>query len=678
MEILAPAGSFESVKAAVLAGADAVYFGAGSFNARRNAENFDKDGLDAAVEYCHVRGALAYLTLNTLISDTEMSDALSLAQLACEVGIDGFIVQDLGLCEILKRSAPNMPLHASTQMSIHTLQGARLLHEYGFKRVVLSRECSKKDLQKISNYANKVGLELEIFVQGALCMSVSGQCLFSALLGGRSGNRGLCAGTCRLPFSVDNGNGYDLSLKDLNLYNYFADFEKMGIKSLKIEGRMKRPEYVAMAVDAAVAARDNAAALPDKLDSLQKIFSRSGSTDAYYTGKIGADMFGVRSEQDIDNSKEIKNSAHELYRRERARVAVDMALTVKAGENCRLCVTDGLHTAMAMGNMPQAAQRLALSADFAKEKLAKCGGTPYYLRGFCADIGDGLALAASELNRMKSAALDKLSALRAKQSSIAFHKNLPQITAKSRINPQLIGSFQTPKQIPDNASLYMYVLPLDTADDELQTLVKIGKNVAVRLPAYINDEDYVQNRLNAVKQLGISVALTDNLGGIPLIKAADMTVFGGSGLNIYNSYSAASPLLDNAFALTLSYELSSTQISAIRSKTAVCVNAYGRIPLMLIKSCPRRAHNGCKGCDGKITDRKGIDFRLMCECGATRLYSDRPLYIAERLREFTADYYMLNFTDETKEQAAEVIAAYKSGTPYSGSFTRGMYTKGVL
>ena len=271
-----------------------------------------------------------------------------------------------------------------------------------------------------------------------------------------------------------------------------------------------------------------------------------------------------------------------------------------------------------------------------------------------------------------------MSRLRAKPKSVDFHEYLPQITAKNRINPQLIGSFQTPKQIPDNASLYMYVLPLDTSDDELKKLINSGKNVAVRLPAYINDEDYVQNRLNAIKQLGISIALTDNLGGIPLIKAADMTFFGGGGLNIYNSYSAASPLLDNAFALTLSYELSTAQISTIRTNAAVCVNAYGRIPLMLIKSCPRRAHNGCKGCDGKITDRKGIDFRLMCECGATRLFSDRPLYIAERLREFKADYYMLNFTDETKEQAAEIISAYKSGKPYSGAFTRGMYTKGVL
>lgn len=678
MEILAPAGSFESVKASVLAGADAVYFGADSFNARRNAENFDKDSLNAAVEYCHVRGALAYLTLNTLISDAEMNDAVTLVKQACEAGIDGLIVQDLGLCEIIRRSAPNMPLHASTQMSIHTLQGARLLHEYGFKRVVLSRECSKQDLRKISDYANKVGLELEIFVQGALCMSVSGQCLFSALLGGRSGNRGLCAGTCRLPFAVNNGNGYDLSLKDLNLYKYFADFEQMGIKSLKIEGRMKRPEYVAMAVDAAVAARDNVSALPNKLDNLQKIFSRSGSTDAYYTGKINADMFGVRSEQDIDNSKQIKNSAHELYRRERSRVAVDMSLTVKAGERCRLYVTDGKHSAYIDGRLPQTAQTLALTPDFAKEKLSKCGGTPYYLRDFTTDIDDGLSVATSELNCMKKAALDELSTLRAKPNSVVFSENLPQIISANRMSPQFIGSFHSVSQIPENALLYMYVLPLDTSDDELCSLINSGKNVAVRLPAYINDENYVSNRLYAVKQLGINVALTDNIGGIPLINAAGMTFFGGSGLNIYNSYSAASPLLDNVFALTLSYELSSLQISAIRSKNAVCVNAYGRIPLMLIKSCPRRAHNGCKGCDGKITDRKGIDFRLMCECGVARLYSDRPLYIAERLCEFSADYYMLSFTDETSAKAAQIISAYKSGKPYSGSFTRGMYTKGVL
>lgn len=678
MEILAPAGSFESVKAAVLAGANAVYFGAGSFNARRNAENFDKNGLNSAVEYCHVRGALAYLTLNTLISDAEIADALMLVKQSCEAGIDGLIVQDLGLCEIIKRSAPNMPLHASTQMSIHTLQGAKLLHEYGFKRVVLSRECSKKDLQIISDYANEVGLELEIFTQGALCMSVSGQCLFSALLGGRSGNRGLCAGTCRLPFSVENGNGYDLSLKDLNLYKYFADFEKMGIKSLKIEGRMKRPEYVAMAVDAALAARDNPSDLPQKLCSLQKIFSRSGCTDAYYTDKISADMFGVRSEQDIDNSKQIKNSAHELYRRERARVAVDMSLTVKSGEKCRLTVTDGVHTAYSVGDVPQTAKTLALNEEFVREKLKKCGSTPYYLQNFEADIDGGLAVASSVLNKLKSDALDDLTKQRAKPRVIDYHENLPEINAVPRKNAQFIGLFANANQIPDNAVLYMYILPLDTPDDELKKLMLSGKNVAVRLPAYIKDEKYVKDRLICLKRLGISVAMTDNLGGIPLILSAGMSFFGGSGLNIYNSYSALSLIVKNAFALTLSYELSSSQIAAMRSKTALCVNAYGRIPLMLIKSCPRKAHNGCKDCDGKITDRKGIDFKLMCECGVTRLYSDRPLYIAERLSEFPADYYLLRFTDETRETAADIIDGIISGAPFGGLFTRGMYTKGVL
>ncbi|MBQ5591302.1 MAG: U32 family peptidase [Clostridia bacterium] len=224
MEILSPVGNKSSLIAAVRSGADAVYFGVENFNARRNAENFKTSDLKEISSYCHIRGVKAYLTLNTVISDNEFKEALNVVKSACEAGIDAIIINDLGLANEIKKAAPNMQLHASTQMTVHNIDGVKYLKEKGFSRVVLARENSLKQIEEISNYANEQNIELEIFVQGAHCMSVSGQCLLSSVLGGRSGNRGLCAQPCRLPFKVKNGNGYDLSLKDMNLFHYFDEF----------------------------------------------------------------------------------------------------------------------------------------------------------------------------------------------------------------------------------------------------------------------------------------------------------------------------------------------------------------------------------------------------------------------------------------------------------------------
>lgn len=679
MEILAPAGGFDAARAAVCAGADAVYFGMGAFNARKNAENFTDRSPAELVSYCHTRGVRAYLALNTLVCDAEMDEALDAARLACDIGVDGIIIQDLGLAERIFRAAPDMPLHASTQMSIHSLGGAEYLHSLGYRRVVLSRECPKKDMEKIAEYAKASGLELEVFVQGALCMSVSGQCLFSALLGQRSGNRGLCAGTCRLPFSVSGGDGYDLSLKDLNLYSYFDDFRRMGITSLKIEGRMKRPEYVAAAVDCAVCARDNPAALPEKLELLGKVFSRSGFTDGYYADHRDKEMFGVRSESDIDASREIKNSIHALYRREYPHVAVGMNLSLKRGEGAALTVGDGVNTVRVSGAEPESAATRSVDRDFARSKLEKCGSTPFYLDRLDCDIEEGLYLSPSELNRMKSAALERLAEIRGRLSPTAFEPSESRLPAK---NPprrgELIGIYHSSRQIVADSGLALCFVPLDTTNEEFSRLMSLGAKLAVKVPPYIADERQIAADLERAREHGALFAMADNLGAIPLIRRAGLRIFGGSGLNVFNSESAFSRALDGVDALTVSYELSAAQINALRFSGALCVNVYGRIPLMLVRNCPRRARLGCKNCDGRITDRRGVEFKLMCEYGVTRLYSDRPLYFAERLGELSADYYALNFTDETAQQAKEIIAKYRCGAAPSGLYTRGLYARGVL
>ena len=282
-EILAPAGSFEALTAAVRSGADAVYFGTGNFNARRNASNFSGDDLQRAVDFCHERNVKVHITLNTLVKDSEMSELKESVRRICKSGADALILQDIGVLRVVKDICPDIELHASTQMSVGTLDGIRTLADLGFSRAVLPRELSKDEIKYLCENSP---IELEMFVHGALCMCVSGQCLLSAFLGSRSGNRGLCAQPCRLPFTAENGTGHDLSLKDLSLIEYAPILSKTGISSFKIEGRMKRPEYVAAAVFQYAVVDDTGA---ENLDPTGVLAQRAALAAALEAGNVDFD-----------------------------------------------------------------------------------------------------------------------------------------------------------------------------------------------------------------------------------------------------------------------------------------------------------------------------------------------------------------------------------------------------
>ena len=287
IEILAPAGSFDSVIAAVRSGADAVYLGEKAFSARSSAKNFDDEELKKATAYCHIHGVKVYVTINTIVFDDELEKLKKAIISAAEADVDALIIQNMGVARLAHRLVPDLALHASTQMSIHTASGVKALYEMGFKRVVLAREMSKKEIEKCC----EIPVELEVFVHGALCMCVSGQCYLSAMIGARSGNRGSCAQPCRLPFSVNNQKGgHALSLKDNSIVNYLDELQNMGVASAKIEGRMKRPEYVSAAVRACVEQRDFGFISDKTQKMLRGVFSRTGFTDAYYIGKTGSHM----------------------------------------------------------------------------------------------------------------------------------------------------------------------------------------------------------------------------------------------------------------------------------------------------------------------------------------------------------------------------------------------------
>ena len=319
-EVLAPAGGPEPLRAAVYAGADAVYLGGPAFGARANAQNFSREQLAEAVGFCHARGVRVHVTVNTLLKEKELPQALEFVEYLCTLPVDAVLVQDMGLFSLLRQRAPQLPLHASTQMSLHTPAGVKLLWDLGAERAVLSREMSLEEIEEVHQACP---IQLESFVHGALCMSVSGQCLFSALLGGRSGNRGLCAQPCRLPFAAPGGTGHDLSLKDLSFVREIGQLKQAGVCSAKIEGRMKRPEYVAAAVSACRRAADGEEVPQALLDQLEAVFSRSGFTQGYLTGERGRAMFGVRRKEDVTQATEkVFASLRGLYRGENQRVSV--------------------------------------------------------------------------------------------------------------------------------------------------------------------------------------------------------------------------------------------------------------------------------------------------------------------------------------------------------------------
>ena len=292
-ELLAPAGGPEALRAAVQCGADAVYLGFGAFNARRNAKNFTEAEFRAAVRYCHGRGVKVYLTLNTLLFDRELSAAAQTAVLASAIGVDAILVQDLGVLQAVRAAAPDLPLHASTQMTVHNTDGALQAREMGLQRVVLAREMAKEQIAAVCALE---GIETEVFVHGAHCMCYSGQCAMSALIGGRSGNRGTCAQPCRLPYTLEGqDNRYPLSLKDMSLADHIPELTAMGISCLKLEGRMKRPEYVAVVTTIyAALLRENRRPTAAERRDLEAAFSRSGFTDGYFKGKPDASMYAEK------------------------------------------------------------------------------------------------------------------------------------------------------------------------------------------------------------------------------------------------------------------------------------------------------------------------------------------------------------------------------------------------
>ncbi|MBR0281333.1 MAG: U32 family peptidase [Oscillibacter sp.] len=724
-ELLAPAGSPDALRAAVQNGADAVYLGYGRFHARVRAAGFSEDAFRDAVRYCHLYGVRVYLTLNTLLTDRELPAALDEARNASRLGVDAVLVQDWGLLALLRACLPDLPVHASTQMSVFTSGGVRLLREAGCTRIVAARECSRDDIAALCRNG---GAEIETFVHGALCMCYSGQCEMSALIGARSGNRGRCAQPCRLPCGVGKfaPDVHALSLKDMNMSAHLDELREIGVACLKIEGRLKRPEYVALVTSVyARLLRERREPSPEESALLERVFSRSGFTDAYWRGERGPQMFGTRPDN-VPDAEKLFQEARATYENDRTRkIGVTFDCAIHANAAARLTVSDADgHSVTVTGGVPEAARTRPLTPETVSKQLAKTGAA-YRCDAIRADVDGGLSLPVSALNALRRDALDALSERRAavptrrefpmppppdNDSAASAPDNVSATSAHDNVSatsaPRYTVSVYRPAQLVSDlltlspARIYLplewfaadFTIPdwLRAADTELCAILpRVWRD---------RDESALSDTLRRAASQGLTGVLAGNIGHLPLIHdaAPDSRIYGDFGLNVTNAHSAAWLRAHGLQSVCVSFELRTEQIRDMPKPLPAEAILYGRLPLMITENYPggvrpdtnvsgtrpddksgRRPRNAT---DSALIDRTGAAFPLLDAFGGrVELQNSRPLWLADRdaWRNIGLSFARLRFTTESPDECADVIRAYLERRAPDRPFTRGLYERGV-
>ena len=688
IEILSPAGGVESIYAAVRSGADAVYLGAKDFSARASAHNFEIEELREAVKYCHRYGVLVYLALNTLIFDDEIDSALELVKEAAKCDIDAIITQDIGLAKAVKKVVPTLKIHASTQMSVHSLAGAQALKELGFSRVVLAREMTKDEIKYI---ADNCDIELEVFVHGALCMCVSGQCYMSAMLGTRSANRGMCAQPCRLPFGV-KGSTHALSLKDNSMVDYIRELEEIGVVSAKIEGRMKRPEYVAMATSACVQMRDNGFVDEKTAENLRAVFSRTGFTDGYYTDKRGYHMFGYRKRDDvIKASEKLFREIRTTYKDEKGRVKVDFDVKIKTGEKIKLCATDGTHSvALTSDSAVESSKNSPATNEKIEKFLSKTGDTPFIFGAMNCDIEGECFVPAKDMNTLRRDALEMLAQKREILNNHTINDirfadividDVDEIPAK-KLRYALTRDMEIPTSFKDMDFVFAPLLMCVKSEDKVKNLLSNGVNIAVDIPrAMFSREDRIEKALIKAKELGITHAMCHNIAAAYLCKKHGLKFHLSCFMNIANSLSLMWAKEYGAEDVELSVELDYRRIEALKKPIKTGVVSYGYLPLMMTRNCPVKSSGvDCKTCkkNTKLQDRKGEEFSLFCDAEVVEVQNCVPLLMPKEINNSKSTVInVFHFSVENSVENKEKIIEKLSEKRNFERFTHGLYLRGV-
>lgn len=704
-ELLSPAGSPAAMVAAINAGADAVYFGMPEFNARIGADNFTRENLAEYLDLCHLMGVKAYITLNTQIYDRETDAFLETARFSYEAGADAAIVGDLGAAALLREHLPELPIHASTQLSGHCHMSGAELSKLGFSRMVCAREMSLDD---IKTFTEKSPIEAEIFIHGALCVCHSGQCLFSSLVGGRSGNRGLCAQPCRLPYKIgkryegvhapegDAGkSGYHLSLKDSCLAAHIPEIIESGAASLKIEGRMKAADYVGRVTAVYRKLLDEGrGATKAELDYLAAVFSRGGFTDGYFTKNISRDMLGVRSDADKESSKKLSGFDAEYLTDRKAPIYMYTEIHKNNKMKLTLSLADGRDVSVTVeGDVPFEAQNRPTDAALAEKNLLKLGSSRFVCREIKTDIDEGLMVPVSALNALRR---DGVSALEA--AILSPYKNRK---AGGRVEPQpekgsggkreRVAIFTELAQVPESAYGYFDKIYLPATEFARHSADELSGIKGVALPEVIFDseKDEVRDLLAIAKKAGAKYALVGNLGHIDLAKEAGFELHGSFRLNVSNPHAAGAVASFGFSDVILHPELTLPKCRDVArvGKIGSLAVTYGKVPLMVLEKCVIcESLGGKKGelcpimnstkkvCRGSLTDRTGATFPLIREFfHRNMLYNSVPVYMADKRGELDRAANLgevFIFSDETRDEAADVISAYEKGLPAKGRVRR--------
>lgn len=657
-ELLAPAGSMEALCAAVDAGADAVYFGGENFGARAYAKNFTREEIVEAAALCRAYGVRSYVTLNTLIFDREMREVLQTAAFLENAGVDALIIADMGAAHLISEKIPTMQLHASTQFSGHNADAAAFLAAHGFTRMVTARETSYPDLKALCAASP---IEIEAFIHGALCVCHSGQCLFSSVVGGRSGNRGMCAQPCRLPDAEGN---YPLSLKDLSMAGRMDKLLDCGVASLKIEGRMKSPTYVHGVTSIYRRLLDERRnADPDETARLAELFSRSGFTTGYFDGKITSAMLGVRRQED-------KDAAHAAapFTGLCRKIPVAVSATLKADTPFTVTVSGAKGSVTATGDIPEVAVRAPLDRAALEKNLLKFGGTAYTPLPPQIDMDEGLILRNSQINATRRAATDAYAALGEREHTVSADYT-PVQRAKTDENERTAVVFRA-GNLPTDAAFYdafdIVFLPLSEYPK-----ATFHKKLGVLLPSVIfeSEKEKISADLAAAYARGARAALCGNFGHLAMARAAGFAVHGDFRLNITNQLAADFALANGFESVVLSPELTYPRLAAIGGRVRAIV--YGRLPLMLLEKCVAKETSSCAACAedrAELCDRRNVRFPILREAPhRSLLLNSVPTYAADRMPRGGVHFL---FTIERADEIMRVLEAYAHGAPPASDFRR--------
>lgn len=687
MELLAPAGGPEALRAAVQSGADAVYLGAGSFSARAGAENFSFEELSRAVRYCHIYGVKVHCALNTLIKENELEAAAETAEGICRAGADAIIIQDLGLASHIKRMLPDIELHASTQMTVTSVEGVKALEDAGFDRVVLARELSLSEIEKIAGAAKA---EIEVFVHGAICMCYSGQCLMSSMLGGRSGNRGRCAQPCRLSYTLledgkERGSAHILSPKDMALIEHLKELESAGVTSLKIEGRLKSPEYVSAVTGIYRKYLDSARAKVSEKDmaELRSAFSRSGFTDGYLTGRLGADMMSH------DNPANNSGSRFSAETKERAsgrfirKIPISIFASLREGEPLSVIAYDRNGVCVSCtGTVPaERALKKPLDEERLKEQLSKLGSTPFEAEEIGAETDEGVTIPVKDINETRRRLCGAL------EDELASRE--PGRTIKT---PFAFGKRGGVRDVYLTAEVMTVAQAEAVAETGAVRRIYAPAAVCEKLGGEIDGAELVTKTTDIYRPERICTKHASVSSAAALRHYGEKAVYGDFRLNVYNSLTAS--FFCGLKSVTLSPELNLREIRDIAghfSAAELEVIGYGYLPLMIMKNCPVKAMGRCARHGGafSLRDRENLEFRLLCGDGCRSiLLNSKPIYTADIIESIVnseINSIRLNFTVENYGECGKIVSAYraaldgKQAEPMKeNTFTRGHLRRGVL